>query len=72
MSTNERIFELRSQLGFSRIDFARELNVSLITIHYWESGQRKPSFKHTYRILKLAKKCGIEITLDWIRPEAGE
>ena len=35
--------EVRSQLGLTQEDFARELGVSYATVNRWENGQYKPS-----------------------------
>jgi putative transcriptional regulator len=38
--TGDQLRELRKELGFSQVDFARALNVSFATLNRWETGIR--------------------------------
>ncbi len=70
VSSKERIFKLRQRFKLTRAELAEKINVNYRTIYYWEKGIRKPSFKHTFALISLAKSFGInDITIDWLRPD---
>ena len=47
---NNRIRELRKELGLSQKDFAEKIGVSQSSINYWEKGQRIPSIEAAAKI----------------------
>jgi DNA-binding XRE family transcriptional regulator len=67
--TKDRIIELRKKLNLTRANLAKLLECNYRTIYYWETGARNPGFKHAFELTKIAKKQGIQITIDWIRPD---
>ena len=49
----ERLNELRIEKNFSRAQLAKELNVSVRLISYWENGQRECDFDMLIKIADL-------------------
>lgn len=71
MKTRDKIISLRKRLGFSRYEFAEQLECTYTTIYYWEHGDRMPSFKQSFKMIELARHYGIVgVTLDWLRPDS--
>lgn len=64
----QRIKKIRNDLGLSFRQFASILQVNPSAVFYWENGKRKPCIENTYKILEIARKNGIEIDFEWIRP----
>jgi DNA-binding XRE family transcriptional regulator len=54
----ERVLALRQALGFSQEQLARELHVTAITIHRWESGKTDPSRLAWQFLAALEAKVG--------------
>ena len=58
---SERLKEMRLAKGWTRIQLAEQLGVSLRSISYWETGQRECDFS---TLLKLAKL--LDCTTDYL------
>jgi len=69
MSTAEQIKKIRLKLCLNQAEFASALCISNSCISYYESGAREPSFSTIRKILALAKKNNIKVTLEDIRSE---
>ena len=54
-----KVKELRSQMGWSQEDAAREIGVSLSTIQRWETRGANPTRLARRELQKLFKKAGI-------------
>lgn len=52
----DRVWELRSERGWSQIELARQAGMSPATINYLEAGKKQPTLQS---IRKLAKTFGI-------------
>ena len=63
MNVRERLFALRMKLMFSRREMADGIEVNVATIYRYESGLRSPTIQIARRIVNLAKKHGIEISI---------
>ena len=48
----KRLIELRTAMGLSQRQLAKMLNITGVTIHYWEKNQRNPDAE---KIIRLAK-----------------
>lgn len=59
------VFKLRIALGLDQISFAKELSVDQSCISHWESEARSPSGKNLIKLLRLARKHGIEFDLNY-------
>ena len=42
-------------------EFAKELNISMMTIYRWESGKNEPSYIAQRKIMSFCKKHNIDI-----------
>lgn len=62
------IFMLREKLNMSQAVLAKIIGVAQGTIASWETGHKSPSAIHIKRIIKFARKRGINPTLDDIYP----
>jgi transcriptional regulator with XRE-family HTH domain len=60
------IFDLRNRLNFSQAGLARHLGISRQMVWRYERGDIKPSYEAMEKIIELAKKNGIEMTVDLI------
>lgn len=69
MKCSENIKKLRDNLGESQALFAKKLGVKQTTISQYEHGHKKPSVVTAYRMLKLARKQGIDLHLEDIFSE---
>ena len=56
----ERIKELRTKMGWSQEELARQIDVSLSTVQRWEHRSIKPSRLGQRELNKLFKKAGIK------------
>jgi DNA-binding transcriptional regulator YiaG len=65
-----RICKLRSALGFSQEEFARECKVTRIAALRWESGQARPSLQAWRYMAKLASQAAPSNAL-WFWEKAG-
>lgn len=63
----ENIKELRKQLGFNQKEFAKKLNVSMVTISKWEREIATPTKKHM-AILKTMKNNKTKDDIEAYRP----
>lgn len=54
------IKEVRKQLDLTQEEFAREMNVTTLTIRRWEKEQRRPHLVHRLRLKSLAIKVGLK------------
>jgi DNA-binding transcriptional regulator YiaG len=55
---------LRSKMGWSQEDLAREINVSLSTVQRWEARGAKPTRLARQELLRLFKQKGITGQVD--------
>lgn len=49
----QRIYEIRSSLGWSQVDLAKRLNVAKQTVSNWENENIQPSIEMLIRMAKL-------------------
>lgn len=63
------IGELRSLLGLSQTEFSKMIGVTQVSLSYYETGKRKPSWRVCYLIKNIAKVAGISIEFQDIHPE---
>jgi len=56
-------------MKMTQMDFAKALFISQAYISVLESGSKDLSFEIAYRIKNLAKKKGIKISLEQLRPD---
>ncbi len=68
-TTAQRIRKLRRAMCISQAEMSREMKVSIGTISCYETGKREPGYPTIRKMIALAKKHGIKIGLDDIRPE---
>ena len=61
MELPEKIKELRRRKGWGKEDLAREIGVSLSTVHRWESKEVNPTRLARRELSKLFKAAGINI-----------
>ena len=57
---HERIRELRSIMGWSREQLARQIDVSLSSVQRWELYNVKPSKPAQKELNKLFKRAGLD------------
>jgi DNA-binding XRE family transcriptional regulator len=60
--------DIRISLGMSRKEFGEALNLTQMCIGNYENNQRDPSITIAYKIIDLAKKNKIEISLEDLFP----
>lgn len=53
MKIEERIVQLRSQMGWTQMELARKLQLNLKTIRNWENGDSAPSAPNIIRLCAL-------------------
>ena len=68
-TTAERIREIRLSLGLSQKNLAEMLNLTQGTISNCENGIRCLSIKSCYKLIKIARIGGKEISIEYLRPE---
>src|SRR5688572_750939 len=54
----KRITDLRTMAGISQTELARRLELSPSLVHYWETGNRKPSPE---QLQEIARHLGVSI-----------
>jgi putative transcriptional regulator len=59
---------IRQKLGMTRKEFANALNVTQMSISNYENNIRYPAISIGYKILNLAKKNGLNVSLENIYP----
>lgn len=59
--TNDEIKSIRSQLGISQEQFARDLGIATASVYRWEAGKSQPSPLHAKLIRQFAEGRGIAI-----------
>lgn len=64
MRTNTFIRKLREQLGYTQEEFAKILGTRQVSISSWERGRCKPMTPNALKIIKLAGKHSIKVTLE--------
>ena len=64
MKTNTFIRKLREQMGYTQEEFAKMLGTRQVCISSWERGRCKPSTPNALKIIKLAGKQTIKVTLE--------
>ena len=69
MSSSERIKEVRAKLGLTQEQLGDILCVQQCAISNYEIGRRRISVKMCYKIIKLAKAKGWNISLEYLMPE---
>lgn len=67
MTTAENIKNLRKHLCMSQVELARLVGVTVCTISLYENGKRQPSYPTVRKLLEIAKKHKIKLTIDDIR-----
>jgi DNA-binding XRE family transcriptional regulator len=65
----EHFRELRIKMCLSRKELGKLLDIAARTIIQYEFGYRNPSVGVCQRLIKLAKLKGINITLEYLRPD---
>ena len=58
----ERVRELRLEMGVTRQDLAKRLNISVRLLSYWENGQRECDFDTLIALSKILD-CSIDYLL---------
>jgi len=58
------IKRLREEIKLTQEQFAKEIGVCKISVSYYESGKVTPSAPVMSRIIKVAKRYRVTITLD--------
>lgn len=66
--TAERVYELRHALMFTQLEFAHHLGISTQHVSMWETGIKIPNMKSCAKIIKLARKYGLDITYEDLIP----
>lgn len=69
MKSLEKLKKIRNDLGLSQWDLANLLCVKQSTLSNYETGKRSPSFRVCYKLIKLCKLKGININLEYLKPE---
>lgn len=69
ITSADRIKEIRTQLGLSMHKFSRKVGLAVSTVSCYESGRRSPSVESCYMIINFARMNGINVTIEWLRPE---
>ena len=64
MKKKSSLQKLRAELRLTQTSFAKMLGISRTAVTYYEAHQRYPRLKIAYRILDIAKKNGIKLTLE--------
>lgn len=52
-SIGNRIFELRTEMGFSQQKLANEIGVTQKAIDFWEKGMNEPKASYVMRLAKV-------------------
>jgi DNA-binding transcriptional regulator YiaG len=69
MTVAEMIVQLREKMGVSRNQFTELMGLkSRNATRYWEVGKRLPNLESAYRLLELARGCGLEWKLEDLMP----
>lgn len=58
--------ELRLRAGFTQAEVAKQMNVSQVAVHRWETGDTRIAKKHHKRLAKLYG-CTVEVLLAAIK-----
>jgi transcriptional regulator with XRE-family HTH domain len=69
MTGGQNIRKLREQIGLTQTQFAAAVGIASITLSQYERNARHPSVKTAKEIIKFAHKKGINIDLEYIRPD---
>lgn len=69
MNVDKNLKELRARLGMTQLKFALAIGMTPTTIAKYETGERLPPIKTILKIIKLAKKHGIDIRIEDIYSE---
>lgn len=69
MNSSEVFKKLRLSLCLSQVDLSNLLSIKQSTLSNYETGKRKPSFKICYKLIKLAKLKGLDINIEYLRPD---
>jgi len=64
MKVNENIKKLRLAIGFQLGEFGKIFSVTTSTVCNWESGRRSPRLPNIRKMVELAKKHRIKLTID--------
>lgn len=57
----ETIKAIRKKMILTQEEFAKELNISMMTLYRWESGKNEPSYIAQRKIMSFCKKHNIDI-----------
>ncbi|MBE6515297.1 MAG: helix-turn-helix transcriptional regulator [Methanocorpusculum parvum] len=69
MTLGQKIKISRQKALLSQEEFAKELNVSVVTINRWETGKSKPNISGMKSLKSFCERNGLEysdIEHDWI------
>jgi DNA-binding XRE family transcriptional regulator len=67
MKQKNNVQKIMTQLGLSRAELAKALDMTTSSIYYYVKNLRHPSVKACLKIMKLAKSKGLILTMDDIR-----
>ena len=70
MKNKTLIKQIREKIDMMQSELAKELGITQPHISQIENGIRAITFELAYKIKKLAKKHGIKLTIEDIRPES--
>lgn len=62
------IQQIRLKAGLSRASFANELKVTVAAISNYENGIRAPQIPIAYKIIRMARIYGLDVSLEDIYP----
>lgn len=68
MAIAENIKTLRLALAMNQREFSDELGVTASMVSLYETGARSPGYKTCRKLIACAKKHGIKLSLDEVRP----
>lgn len=63
MQFEEVVKMIRTELGITQEQLARELNISFSTINRWENGHTSPSKLAKMRLLEFCSKNDVDVTI---------
>ncbi len=64
------IKQTRKKIGLTQSEFAKQCGIGRATIGHYEIGAISPSITMAYKIIDLAKKYKIKLTLEDIYPRS--
>ena len=67
MKQRNNVEKIMLRLGLTRAQLAKAMDMTTASIYYYVNNLRQPSVKACMKLMKIAKKRGITITMDDIR-----